>query len=578
MLVVKGWSLLWTALPSIIFALVGVYCASADFDTRSITPYIRLSQGVKFQRSIALDLVDRHTSAVFITELRSRSFEALASTLALALTSFLTIFSASLFYASAITAEFEARFETNNMIYYPDDRGRVSFYIRDTDLFLESLVLLTNASYPAFTFEGLAFPGLTMIDDTSLSPSIQSDNIAFTLTLPTVRLDFSNCRLYNTSQIQTSFSSSSESHVSRLTLNVGIGAEGHGLSHSFVKFRYAFTTLPRSYFASYHPGTYSSALWIWGFWTDDPSNGTGPKVQSISALACNATLQSIDTTATFFGQEMRVDANKPPVPDRESAVALASIGEIWLIADDPWIWMATNDTNFDHLFNIIMNSRYAVPVSYLGDITRDSTVADSILFHYRVLMAQHINSNWRFENYTMANLDSPEPEYLPVTTNATTVFNATAYDPAGQNRVVQDIPSTRILQALLAATLICCGVNWCLMRNISVVPRSPTSIANVLALLADGNLDDFLPTHGACNMSLDEISRDCFGEDALFSLGWGTSPDTGEEVLGIRCVPKRVEQTPDDSDEMGVNEEHRDRNDHDPLVQSKPPHQRISSV
>lgn len=77
------------------------------------------------------------------------------------------------------------------------------------------------------------------------------------------------------------------------------------------------------------------------------------------------------------------------------------------------------------------------------------------------------------------------------------------------------------------------------MQNISVVPRSPTSIANVLALLADGNIDDFLPTHGAYNLSLDDISRYCFGADALFSLGWKTSPDTGEEVLGIICVQKR---------------------------------------
>lgn len=568
-------SLLWTALPSVIFALVGVYCASADFDTRSQTPFLRLSQGATFQNSITLDLVNRHTSALFITELRSRSFEALASTLALALTPFLTIFSASLFYASTIPTEFEPRFETNKMIFYPHD-GHMVTSMENSGFIVGSLILLTNASYPAFTFEDLAFPSLTMLPDTSLSTSIQSDNIAFTLTLPAVRLGFSNCRLYNASEIQTNFSSflvpDDPYYLNQhIILSVGVEAEGRGLLDLPVEFQFNFPPSAGSYFASSETSYRSSSFWIWGFLASTPSNNTDPEVRSISALACNYTLQSINTMVTFSGQEMLIDANKPPVPDPESAttsVELRSLDGNVL----PAIRMSANNTNFDPFFTILTSSRYAVPVSYLGDITRASTVADSIRFHYRVLMAQYVNSNWRFENYTSANLIDCGSEYLPATQNETTVFDATAYNPTGRSRVVQDIASTRILQTLLAATLICCGTNWFLMRNISVVPRSPTSIANVLALLADGNLDDFLPTHGACNMSLDEISRDCFGEDALFSLGWGTSPDTGEEVLGIRCVQKKVEQAADASDEMG------NKNDHGLLAQSEPPQQPISSA
>ncbi|KAI1778691.1 hypothetical protein F4818DRAFT_406825 [Hypoxylon cercidicola] len=82
-----------------------MYLGSADFDTRSQAPLLQLSRGASFKNSIALDLVNRQTSTLIITELRSHIFEAFASTLALTVTSFLIIFSASLFYATTVPTE-----------------------------------------------------------------------------------------------------------------------------------------------------------------------------------------------------------------------------------------------------------------------------------------------------------------------------------------------------------------------------------------------------------------------------------------------------------------------------------------
>ncbi|KAI0533849.1 hypothetical protein GGR58DRAFT_485108 [Xylaria digitata] len=56
-----------------------------------------------------------------------------------------------------------------------------------------------------------------------------------------------------------------------------------------------------------------------------------------------------------------------------------------------------------------------------------------------------------------------------------------------------------------------------------------------MALLADGNLDDFLP-RSAGQMPLDRISRWYFGQDAVFYLGFRKSPVSGREVLGIYVV------------------------------------------
>ncbi len=77
------------------------------------------------------------------------------------------------------------------------------------------------------------------------------------------------------------------------------------------------------------------------------------------------------------------------------------------------------------------------------------------------------------------------------------------------------------------------------MRNVDIVPRSPTSIANWMALLADGNLDDFLPPNVE-QMPLNEISRWYFGQDAVLYLGYRQSPVNGKTVLGIYVVSRPV--------------------------------------
>ena len=111
--------------------------------------------------------------------------------------------------------------------------------------------------------------------------------------------------------------------------------------------------------------------------------------------------------------------------------------------------MTANDNNSDSFFTLTMSSRYAVPVSYLGNATRASTVADSILFHHRILVVQYMDHNWHFGNYSMAKELvyvglATEDEPTLFATNANTVFNATAHDPTGRSRVVQDMASTRI--------------------------------------------------------------------------------------------------------------------------------------
>lgn len=57
--------------------------------------------------------------------------------------------------------------------------------------------------------------------------------------------------------------------------------------------------------------------------------------------------------------------------------------------------------------------------------------------------------------------------------------------------------STRFLEALLTVALVCAVGFWIFMPRTALLPRSPRTIASVLALLADGNIFDCLPRHAA---------------------------------------------------------------------------------
>jgi len=133
-----------------------------DFDTRAQAPLLRLSKGISLKEQLEVDLLDRYTTQLLVAEVRMRSFDAMASTVALIITSFFTIFSASLFYAATSFSESSVEVGVNSLIYYPTaSSSSVNPLVGTCPIFdTAGLVLLKNASYPAFSYKELVFPGL----------------------------------------------------------------------------------------------------------------------------------------------------------------------------------------------------------------------------------------------------------------------------------------------------------------------------------------------------------------------------------------------------------------------------------
>ena len=79
------------------------------------------------------------------------------------------------------------------------------------------------------------------------------------------------------------------------------------------------------------------------------------------------------------------------------------------------------------------------------------------------------------------------------------------------------------------------------MPRTSTVPRSPTSIGSVAALVAGGNLREFLPVDAAAGMTSEELAS-MFGAEARFRMVWAGVPNAdGEEEqrFGIWATDER---------------------------------------
>ncbi|KAG6356295.1 hypothetical protein INS49_015682 [Diaporthe citri] len=467
----KALSYLWTALPGLIFTLIRMYCSSVDFDTRSLVPLLHLARGSKFQSSLSLDLVNKHTFLLLYEELKTKSFEALASTLAVTLASFLTIFSTGLFTSAVVTRHGSTELIVARPIWYNTKGTAAKFGWSDHSLESAAIILASNVSYPSFTYEDLILPTLE-VDRTFLSAHSNTSAIEFSTTLLAVRSSFAQCRIFNGSQI----------------------------------------------------------------------HGDSSEVLYVSALACNESVETVEVEAVLFGPDLIIKPSRPPIPHQSAASSVDAQG--WFLPENdttaydpydglPRLSTNTGDSSFDTFYTLLTTSRYAIPLEMLGNKSHASTVAEAIKFHHRIIAAQSIANLYHVPENIRTRRDSTY-KIVPGT-NDTSSYNATSSVPSDRPRVVQNEFSTRVLQSLLVGALICLLANWYLIHlagGCGVVPRSPNTIANVAALLADGNLIELSRSVDSQSLDLQTI-RDHLGRDTVFRLGWYDISGREEKVYCI---------------------------------------------
>ncbi|RWA12425.1 hypothetical protein EKO27_g2682 [Xylaria grammica] len=246
----------------------------------------------------------------------------------------------------------------------------------------------------------------------------------------------------------------------------------------------------------------------------------------VAMLTCNMTLEALDVNTTFVGTTFDLNLNNLPQP-LENTVRNTTLSNTYdsLEMNDVSYLAAINvdPQLLDPFFALLVSSPWAIPMSDLGDPSKDDDVIAAIQLHQRIIVTQRIALQLGPANETNTTLVGP---IGPGDNDAQRIINATVTDTTSRRRIVQDAASTHILVALLAAALILFIIGWVTSPSANVLPREPTTIASVAALLAGGNIFDRLPRNTP-PLTPEEAISALGGPDMQFRMGWGNA--VGEE-------------------------------------------------
>ncbi|KAI1283474.1 hypothetical protein F5Y07DRAFT_154159 [Xylaria sp. FL0933] len=491
----------WTTVPALIFTIVGLIYGSMDLNIRKLTPYVNLSQGSTFRRSLGLDLLDLSIPRILLRETRTKNFAALCSTLATLIASLLATFSSSLFVLSDISAYTNVQLHVGKNLELPSTFDRY-----ETSLLTSSLILESNLSYPAFTYENLVFPSLYLFSENGSGHDITLDAVVAAVR---PRMD---CRLHNESSISPYFEDN------RLTMNITDAAcsppkdvlqiiTNYPSPAGYMTGLLAGTT--NAYCTNDDPKAPRKSAYDWAYFWADIKVAPDPTVVSISALLCNESYENVDVFTSFVSTDLEIDLKKPPIPDEATAKKNSTL---WEDREEVYFYFPNGPSaQVEGFFNTLTTSRYAIPQEYLADTSKAEIGQDAIIWQHSILRAQVMNSNSRV---------TPEAKNSSTRAsekNIATSYKANMTEAVGQVRVVQDVASTRILQTLLAIVLILSLVSWALMPRTKILPREPTNLASVIALLVDGNLFEVLPI---TSQLMDEAATERLFNGVIFKMGW----------------------------------------------------------
>jgi hypothetical protein len=520
----------WTVIPALVFGALAMAFSSVDFQIRSLAPYMALTQYVKRDVFVQLDLLDMTIPEVICKEIKLRKTWALVTTTAFLIASLFTTFSTSLFQELSLPIITPIVLQANQSFsltpFATDNSGEIS-----------SLLLESNYSFPRFTYNNLAFPELVPMTGLSTNTTFNASTVFISTVIPAVRGSL-DCRSYDSVQIHTSLTPNQTS-VDGLQNPLKVLIDGENCASPFQEYNYAMSTYPNATYFGLSPdagswvsmGSCSDLLYTWG----GIDYSSSPVVQHIAAVGCNMTLQGIDVNTTFIGTDLDLDPQNSPRP-LESTVRNTTIVNIRLShKNTAYVGIYNNVAKVDvspqllnPFFAMLVTSPWAIPISALGDPSANANVTAAIKFQHGIILAQVLAALLVPANETNATLAGPIGHG---DNDAQLTYNATVTATASRRRVVQDAASTHILAAMLTTTLVLFVIGWMTSPRTDVLPRSPTSIVSAMALVAGGNILDRLPGDTPLR-SPEEIATTLGGPEIWFWMGWGTRPDEEGRATG----------------------------------------------
>ncbi|KAK4457807.1 hypothetical protein QBC42DRAFT_235470 [Cladorrhinum samala] len=482
---------LWTVIPTLVLGSLTLYFASASFISRLLAPYaaLFLPDGGSFEQTLGLRLVDMATPGLLFAAIKYRNLTVVTTAMTAFVASLLTFLSAALFSSTMAPIMASVQLVSQDTLV---QRGTETVEMQN-GIIAASLILNGNASYPAWTHEDLVFPSLSIVG----APQDREPPPGTTVlaTLPALR-PWMVCRTVSESEITVNLTVSSTPDGKTSPLRVGIVGSAADISVTGEK----QPNLNGTFFGAgaYKPiivanNKVSRWVWIWGQLEDNTTNTETTPLKFISGLTCNETFHQLNVTTHFIvNSTLDIDPANPPLPDegtiKQTSLPLNSdLDYKSLIPARP-----PSPQLLDPFFASLTTSRFAIPLSHLGNQSFIQLVSEAIIIQHKLVRAQIISAS-----YPTITIPSPP-------------------------RILQDIIITRIMQALLALIFTLTCISWLTFRS-NILPRSPSSIASVAAFLADGNVLSLLPPHRHQNHPDNKTAGELHLRDRRFRLEWGTN-------------------------------------------------------
>ena len=473
----------YTSLITFIFLLLSSSVGRIDYATRWLTPYWKLAtKECRFPEALGLDYTNEFGVVTLFKAFRRQDWVVFTST-CLALSAWLMpIFTAGLFAVSSMGRGEDVKLQKES--YFAT--GSASGQLSPNPSLVNNIFISDHASYPAWTYQNLVFPSLSMQFQ---EPEWSESAMLVMATVPAVTAELS-CQI-------TALAQGSGRDLTCTTFDSDFSGMDECKDQDYIGFAASSCSqLPSN----------STFNYIWGSCS---STGT------INALMCSERIQQVQVQTTFVGKKLAVSTDQIPIPNTESEKSV----KIYLSASGAYdllrgIQPATDTSgSLDDFFTTLVQSQLGVPTEGLTTQVRTNSVLQAIKAQHSIVRAQVLSSNAIRHSYSSS---SQRPSPL-----------AGSYEYFSP-RLAQSPPQTYALTALLGLALLL-SIVLALLLPRCVLPKNPGSVAARASLWADSTLWWHLPP-GAEWLPDEKLAHRL--RRKTFRMGWFDGAGGRKETLG----------------------------------------------
>ncbi|EOD51312.1 hypothetical protein UCRNP2_1955 [Neofusicoccum parvum UCRNP2] len=188
---------------------------------------------------------------------------------------------------------------------------------------------------------------------------------------------------------------------------------------------------------------------------------SGDISDSLTLLHCVPYIEALYVTANFSLPSLQLSTSAPVSPHEDTAIPLSTSSSA----------TAFPDAKFDKFVAALANGTHGTPLASLAGQPNTAAFRTAIQHLYALYAAQNLHFNYR----------RPLSDPLPAansTNNPATAALASApatgtLTDSTRLRLVQSGVSTRVLEGLLAAMVLCAGAAFALERRTRILPKDP---------------------------------------------------------------------------------------------------------